>query len=212
MDGVLPSQNEYPWFLSTYISYPYDIQRVDAIRYFILHKYGGVYVDLDIGCNDGLDFMRSADFSAPMTYPVGISNDIMGAVPNSKFLDRIIWRLHDWNHWMVMQYIQVMFGTGPMFLTVQYATSPPAAKQEVAVIHPELYGKYDLSGMPALYHLHGSSWHAQDASFVFWLDRYKYVFVSSFCLTTLIITYWTLWVYPTRAIPKSPELKHIRIL
>ena len=30
----------FPWFLATYRAYPYVIQRVDAIRYFILYHYG----------------------------------------------------------------------------------------------------------------------------------------------------------------------------
>lgn len=39
---------KYPWFLEKFDSYKYPIQRADAIRYFILYEYGGVYVDLDI--------------------------------------------------------------------------------------------------------------------------------------------------------------------
>jgi len=37
----------YPWFLPVYNSYPANIQRVDASRYFILYHYGGVYADMD---------------------------------------------------------------------------------------------------------------------------------------------------------------------
>lgn len=35
----------YPGFTSVYDSYPNSIQRVDAVRYFILHKFGGVFID-----------------------------------------------------------------------------------------------------------------------------------------------------------------------
>ena len=38
---------EYPWFLETYDNYPQPIQRADAIRYFVLAHYGGIYIDLD---------------------------------------------------------------------------------------------------------------------------------------------------------------------
>jgi inositol phosphorylceramide mannosyltransferase catalytic subunit len=34
-------------FLETYDGFKYPIQRVDAIRPFILKKHGGIYVDLD---------------------------------------------------------------------------------------------------------------------------------------------------------------------
>lgn len=41
-------KNYYPWFLEQYDNYEHGIQRADAVRYFILHKYGGIYSDLDI--------------------------------------------------------------------------------------------------------------------------------------------------------------------
>jgi mannosyltransferase OCH1-like enzyme len=31
----------YPWFLHTYDAYPYNIQRIDAFRYFAIYHYGG---------------------------------------------------------------------------------------------------------------------------------------------------------------------------
>jgi hypothetical protein len=33
---------DYPFFLPTYDSYEWGIQRADAVRYFVLHKYGGM--------------------------------------------------------------------------------------------------------------------------------------------------------------------------
>lgn len=43
-------QQHYPWFLRIYDAYPEHIMRVDAVRYFILYHYGGVYLDLDFEC------------------------------------------------------------------------------------------------------------------------------------------------------------------
>ena len=40
----------YPWFLKTYDNYNINIKRVDAVRYFYLYHYGGLYVDLDFKC------------------------------------------------------------------------------------------------------------------------------------------------------------------
>lgn len=40
-------KDHYSWFLNTYDNYPRNIQRADAIRYFILYHYGGIYADLD---------------------------------------------------------------------------------------------------------------------------------------------------------------------
>lgn len=40
-------QAEYPWFLDTYDNFRYRIQKIDAVRYFIMRHYGGIYIDLD---------------------------------------------------------------------------------------------------------------------------------------------------------------------
>ena len=37
---------EFGWFNDVYRGYRYHIQRVDACRYFVLYKHGGVYADL----------------------------------------------------------------------------------------------------------------------------------------------------------------------
>jgi len=37
----------YAWFLPVFEGYDQDIKRADAARYFIMHHFGGVYVDLD---------------------------------------------------------------------------------------------------------------------------------------------------------------------
>ncbi|KAL4857312.1 Inositol phosphoceramide mannosyltransferase 2 [Chlorella vulgaris] len=174
-DGLEFIEEHYPWFLPTYLSYPYNIQRVDVLRYFILHKLGGVYIDLDMGCRHNLDFMLLHNFTAPMTHPVGISNDVMAARPGDAYLGHLLPRLAHWNRWLGIKYIQVMFSTGPMFLTVQYSLFP--GRRDVGIIPKPTYGKYDFSGDAYFYHLHGSSWHANDASFIFWMDRHKLALV-----------------------------------
>jgi hypothetical protein len=77
-----------------------------------------------------------------------------------------------------------------MFLTTQYALF--GNKHDVAVIPPALYGKYDKSGDPFFYHLHGSSWHENDAAFVFWLDKHKMLLIVTGIIlaVTLCCGYW----------------------
>jgi mannosyltransferase OCH1-like enzyme/UDP:flavonoid glycosyltransferase YjiC (YdhE family) len=48
-------RQNYAWFLPVYDNYPEPIMRADAVRYFILHHFGGVYVDLDFECLRPLD-------------------------------------------------------------------------------------------------------------------------------------------------------------
>ena len=42
--------NDYPHLLNLYNSYNVGIKRIDMIRYIYLHKYGGLYIDLDMAC------------------------------------------------------------------------------------------------------------------------------------------------------------------
>lgn len=43
-------EEHYKWFLPTYDGYDVEIKRADAIRYMFLHKYGGIYADMDFEC------------------------------------------------------------------------------------------------------------------------------------------------------------------
>jgi mannosyltransferase OCH1-like enzyme len=43
-------ETHYPDFIETYEGFSYNIQRADAVRYLILYKLGGLYVDLDFEC------------------------------------------------------------------------------------------------------------------------------------------------------------------
>jgi glycosyltransferase involved in cell wall biosynthesis len=48
-------QEHYPWFLPVYDGYAEPIMRADAIRYFLLDHFGGLYVDLDFECLSPVD-------------------------------------------------------------------------------------------------------------------------------------------------------------
>jgi len=43
-------KNDYPEFLELYDDFPVDAFRIDFSRFCILHKYGGIYADLDFYC------------------------------------------------------------------------------------------------------------------------------------------------------------------
>ncbi len=52
-------ETKFPEFLDLYDGYKSEIQRADAVRYFLLYEYGGVYADLDFECLRPLDlFLR----------------------------------------------------------------------------------------------------------------------------------------------------------
>jgi mannosyltransferase OCH1-like enzyme len=50
-------EESYPDVYDTYIKLPRMIQKIDFAKYIILHKYGGVYIDMDMKCLKCLDYL-----------------------------------------------------------------------------------------------------------------------------------------------------------
>lgn len=89
---------QYPWYLPTFDGYPYPIQRADALRYFVLHYYGGVYLDMDVGCRRSLDPLLYFQIVLPATIPVGVSNDVMLAAKGHPFMTLVVNNLMIFDH------------------------------------------------------------------------------------------------------------------
>jgi hypothetical protein len=173
---------EYPWFLDTYDDYRYTIQRADAIRYFVLHHYGGIYLDVDMGCLRPMDALLSFSVILPKTIPVGISNDLMLSEKGHPFMAQTIHNLMTFDISWYLNYPTVMFSTGPMFLSAQYGVytaahpfTPDEPGGDVRILPRALYGKHAKPGeAPDAFftHAYASSWHDDDASFINFLGVY----------------------------------------
>ncbi|GEQ69781.1 hypothetical protein JCM33374_g3455 [Metschnikowia sp. JCM 33374] len=154
---------KYPWFLKTWDSYPYPIERADAIRYFALAHYGGIYIDLDDGCNRRLDPLLTAPAFVRETQPTGISNDVMGAVPGHLFFVKALKNLEKYQRNWLVPYITIMFSTGPLFLSVmlmQYKRKNVPEAGKVRILLPKDY----KANSDAFFSIsQGSSWHLDDA-------------------------------------------------
>jgi mannosyltransferase OCH1-like enzyme len=184
-------RRHYDWFLPEFDSYRFPIQRADALRYFVLYHYGGVYLDMDMGCRTQLDPLvegaprGSAIF--PNTWPVGVSNGLMLATQRHPFMWRLIRNLHNANRWYACDYLTVIMSTGPLFVTLNYHYAPPAERRGVRILSWDLY----TGGSAFFYHLHGSSWHGTDAEIVkYMVSQVEDIFVHS--LTQYVA--WMLWI------------------
>jgi mannosyltransferase OCH1-like enzyme len=112
----------FSWFLAKYDSFPHFIQRVDAARYFILYKYGGVYSDLDIyPCRNiekwimtgnSVVLVRSGNVKHCLT------NSLMASAPGADVWNRVFYEMYctkpPW--WALTKHFEVMTTTGPMML------------------------------------------------------------------------------------------------
>lgn len=81
--------NNYPWFLQKYMSYSDNIYRADAVRYFYLYHYGGIYVDIDTMCLQNFDRFilehSDDDVIFGSLYPDGVSNALIISKPRQDF-------------------------------------------------------------------------------------------------------------------------------
>ncbi|KAF2171035.1 glycosyltransferase family 32 protein [Zasmidium cellare ATCC 36951] len=173
---------EYPEFLETFQNYRYPIQRADAIRYFVLDHFGGVYIDLDDGCNRPLEPLLNYPAFVRKTVPTGVSNDAMGAVPHHPFFQRVIEELQNYDRSWVLPYITVMASTGPLFLSIiwrhytdeGYNIGDGPDGGRIRILFPEEYNNYPWSFFT--HHL-GNSWHGYDVQLIFWMAR-NWVFLT----------------------------------
>ena len=155
-DNLQLIKDHYPWFLDTFVGYKENIKRADAVRYFILHRYGGIYMDLDFGClrhigsrlSDGVatfgiqnqfpasDIVNNIDF-----VKVGsVANAWMASAPNDPLFNHILSGLIPASHEE-----HVLHATGPQFLT--------------KILHECANNTFHLLEMPLIYN---QEWNSQN--------------------------------------------------
>lgn len=129
-------EEHYPHFLPIYRAYPRAIQRADAGRYLVLHRYGGVYADLDTDCLGPLDAIAAEDRIVlaeeprehwTMHLPArGLStlyfNGVMASPQGHPFWERVLEAMVLCRHAR-----DVLDSTGPMLLTGCVLKHDPAA-------------------------------------------------------------------------------------
>jgi mannosyltransferase OCH1-like enzyme len=115
-------KSEFPDFYPIFMGLSKNIMRADVIRYLIMYKIGGVYLDIDYEMLKPFDF---EDYSVvlPMNRSLkhgdsmdGLGNCIFASVPGHKFWSDVIQDLQK-NPPIVNDYMQVFGSTGPAFLT-----------------------------------------------------------------------------------------------
>lgn len=131
----------YPGFADKYFSYPYDAQRWNVIRYLILYKMGGVYVDFDYECLEPVDnyikektccLGEEPDEHAKMFQkPVLVSNSFIASIQKHPFLKQIIKELYQAVSPATDKVNCVLETTGSLFLSDIYRSY--SKKEEITL-------------------------------------------------------------------------------
>lgn len=158
-------RTHYSFFLRDFLDYRHNIQRADALRYFILHHYGGIFLDLDLECRRSLGPLRRFPVLNINASPVGVSNGFMMAQARHPFLEQLVKNLKYYDRsWLGIPYADIMFSTGPMFLSTEHLRFQPSQRSTQLRILGGV--QHRLNGRvvtPLFRHLGASSWHQGDA-------------------------------------------------
>jgi inositol phosphorylceramide mannosyltransferase catalytic subunit len=185
----------YPEHTEMFNKYNYEIQRCDAIRYLILHRYGGWYADMDYYCNRPLDeamneykndiyFVQSPNGIAGQDDD-HISNSLMYSVQGHSYWKQVMLELEKNQRvpYYYGKHVGVMFSTGPGILNRIYSKYKYRYKVKSLpwkLFHP--YGikdeKLSLMANKEIFAIHvgKGSWEDKDSKFLLcWVREWKIV-------------------------------------
>lgn len=154
------------------------IMTADAVRYFILYHYGGIYIDTDVECKKALDSYVPR-FKMPVVFGgVGIWNGFgqwyMITPPKHQIFQSLITNLGNAFelHHGKLRADEIFHSTGPRYaqFTVQKQSSEDYCRLPPRLISPCAITEFGAKGhlrcrrpceCPECYtiHHHGSSWH-----------------------------------------------------
>ncbi|MSL92727.1 glycosyl transferase, partial [Escherichia coli] len=90
----------YPEFIPAYNAFPHNVQRWDAIRYLILYKFGGLYVDMDYECTENITpilcntecamGLEPEAHAVRIHVPYIVGNAFMATVPEHPYFKELI--------------------------------------------------------------------------------------------------------------------------
>lgn len=205
-------KRHYTHHKEMYDKYPYQIQRCDAVRYFFLHRYGGLYADMDYYCNrpwdEVLQNYKNDIYLVETPNKLGdeknihISNSLMYSRPKHVFWSKLFIELEQ-NQSLPMYYgrhVTIMFSTGPGILNRiynMYRTRYRLDHYPHELFHP--YGlKSDiitLNNKPNLYAIHigKGSWETKDSKIlIFMYTEWK---IISMIILVLILPSLIYYLY-----------------
>ena len=199
----------YPEHEEMFKKYKYEIQRCDTIRYFILHRYGGLYADMDYYCNRPWDdVLRDypGDFylvQTPNRAGEYVSNSLMYSKPGHPFWKYFFLELEKNRTcpYYYTRHMVIMFTTGPGILNRVYTKRKFKCRLNFyphKLFHPYGIGddKISLSGNKEIYALHlgKGSWEKKDSKiFLFFFKEWKFLIFMVLVLVIPILLTDLIW-------------------
>lgn len=197
----------YAEYEGLFFGFPHEIQRCDFARYCILHRYGGIYADMDYKCcksfsevyekwnTHDLYFVQSPHSPGDQTF---VSNSLMLANTRNhhfwKVLMSEIAQAVPRYQWLT-RHFEIMYTTGPAILTRVFNVYRFRYKlQSLAsdLFHPLSLTKRELSPeeRERVYAIHYGlgSWEKFDSKVV--IELWRNYAVLLICIGLLVVPQW----------------------
>jgi mannosyltransferase OCH1-like enzyme len=212
--------DKYSWFLPIYDSYRYNIQRVDAVRYFILYEYGGVYSDLDLYPAKPIDAFvagsEEAYFVPSPSVAEIFTNAFMVSTKKAAFWLKVFDKLKEntvpyWANFS--RHMFIMYSTGPKMIDgiIKNYTNTLGLLPKVKFSNfdnDEKHSNAFFDENAVLLPLAGSSWCGFDSHVFNFINQYKSeLAVLAIVLIILIIVFALIYVIRYRKLFKTCEVK-----
>lgn len=136
----------YPEAVAIFQGYKKPIMRVDSIRYFLLHHFGGVYVDVDTKCLQSLEPLinNRIVLVRDVTPVLLLNNGFMMSEPGHPLMARCCKNLY-----RTAMIGDAILATGPLYLASHWLTSNN--KEEIKILSVKTLKEY-------FDHRHDASW------------------------------------------------------
>ena len=200
-DNLAFLEKHYAWFVPAYKRYPENIMRVDAVRYFIIYHYGGIYVDLDFECLRCIDPLLEEKHCVLACEPAAhlntfdgsneskhiVCNAFIAAAPKHPFMEHLIKMLSKQaNRQTIAQDPNAVLDlTGPLLVTQAYESYPHKEHVNVEasqLLYPitkeqatQARTTWQLNDAYAIHHWRGTWWRgkniARSMKRIFWRLR-----------------------------------------
>lgn len=110
---------EFPKYYNKFMNLPRKIMQIDMFRYFLMYKYGGIYVDLDYRFFKKFNLLNhKIIIPSSRNDPLVLGNSIFASEPNHNFWKKLMDTLFCFNRNIKFKSKKdVILSTGPQFVT-----------------------------------------------------------------------------------------------
>ncbi|CAF1187408.1 unnamed protein product [Adineta steineri] len=176
------------FYRKTYINYKYDMQRIDSFRYVLMYHVGGIYIDMDNGCNYPLKYivttMEALDPYSPYLalFPAedtfGLQTDFIISTSNHPIFKQFISNLHLFNHNYLLHHLTILLSAGPLYATFQERFFNQTEKQIVRILDNQIYNTI-------FWKTNGGTWFERDTLIILYI-YYNRNIILKYCVIILI--------------------------